>query len=145
MFRSIHETLSKNAQKKREFSGTFSYDNETLKFLVVGKMMAIVLAMIMVLMYSVPAAFAAGTATNTADTYTITIKNNKTETNASIDGHTFSAYLVLQDGELHSLSEVRDRIAADMNLSDDDLNEMLPSGKQSTFYNRVAWASVLAR
>lgn len=27
-----------------------------------------------------------------------------------------------------------------MNLSDDDLSEMLPSGKQTTFSNRVAWA-----
>ena len=27
-----------------------------------------------------------------------------------------------------------------MNLSDEDLSEMLPSGKQSRYYNRVTWA-----
>ena len=53
----------------------------------------------------------------------------------------FRAFLVvLQDGELHKMSEVRNRIAVDMNLSEDDLSEMLPSGKQTTFSNRVAWA-----
>ena len=53
----------------------------------------------------------------------------------------FRAFLVvLQDGELHKMSEVRNRIAADMNLSDDDLSEMVPSGRQSTFGNRVNWA-----
>ena len=45
-----------------------------------------------------------------------------------------------QDGELHSAQEVRDSIAKEMNLSDEDLLEMLPSGKQSTFNNRIAWA-----
>ena len=38
------------------------------------------------------------------------------------------------------MAEVRNKIAVDMNLSDDDLAEMLPSGKQTTFSNRVAWA-----
>lgn len=53
----------------------------------------------------------------------------------------FRAFLVvLQDGELHKMAEVRNKIAVDMNLSDDDLAEMLPSGKQTTFSNRVAWA-----
>ena len=53
----------------------------------------------------------------------------------------FRAFLVvLQDGELHKMSEVRNRIAADMNLSDEDLSEMVPSGRQSTFGNRVNWA-----
>ena len=38
------------------------------------------------------------------------------------------------------MSEVRSHIAEAMSLSDDDLSEMLPSGKQTTFSNRVAWA-----
>lgn len=53
----------------------------------------------------------------------------------------FRAFLVvLQDGELHKMAEVRNKIAIDMDLSDSDLAEMLPSGKQTTFSNRVAWA-----
>ena len=46
----------------------------------------------------------------------------------------------LQDGEIHTTKEVREIIAKDMDLTDEDLSEMLPSGKQSTFYNRVLWA-----
>lgn len=45
-----------------------------------------------------------------------------------------------QDGELHTAKEVREIIAKDMNISDSDRMELLPSGKQSTFDNRVAWA-----
>lgn len=45
-----------------------------------------------------------------------------------------------QDGELHTAKEVREIIAAEMNISAEDRKEMLPSGKQSTFDNRVAWA-----
>lgn len=45
-----------------------------------------------------------------------------------------------QDGELHTAKEVRETIAADMRITDADRAEMLPSGKQSTFDNRVAWA-----
>lgn len=46
----------------------------------------------------------------------------------------------IQDGELHTAKEVREIIAKDMNITDADRQEMLPSGKQSTFDNRVAWA-----
>lgn len=45
-----------------------------------------------------------------------------------------------QDGELHTAKEVREIIAKDMKISDEDRQEMLPSGKQTTFDNRVAWA-----
>ncbi len=48
--------------------------------------------------------------------------------------------LAVQDGELHAARKVREKIAAGMRLSDADLAEMLPSGKQSTFDNRVNWA-----
>ena len=38
----------------------------------------------------------------------------------------FRAFLVvLQDGELHKMSEVRNRIATDMNLSEEDLSEIV--------------------
>lgn len=46
----------------------------------------------------------------------------------------------VEDGELHTAKEVRDKIADAMNLTDADRAEMLPSGKQSTFENRTAWA-----
>lgn len=53
----------------------------------------------------------------------------------------FEAFLkVVSDGELHTAKEVRNTIASKMAISDGDLAEMLPSGKQRTFDNRVAWA-----
>lgn len=38
--------------------------------------------------------------------------------------------------------ELRRRVASALALSEEDLAEMLPSGRQSTFANRVAWANV---
>jgi len=53
----------------------------------------------------------------------------------------FKAFLkAVQDGELHASKEVKTFLATEMNLSEDDLNEMLPSGKQSRFDNRIMWA-----
>ena len=46
----------------------------------------------------------------------------------------------LAGGREAPLSEVRERIAAVERLSIDDLREMLPSGRQSVFVNRVSWA-----
>jgi restriction system protein len=40
-----------------------------------------------------------------------------------------------------STSEAVDALAKKLSLSDEDLKEMLPSGIQSTFLNRVGWAS----
>jgi len=44
------------------------------------------------------------------------------------------------DGQEHSVHEYVDKLAIHFNLSEQDINEMLPSGKQTTFYNRVGWA-----
>ncbi len=44
-------------------------------------------------------------------------------------------------GEI-SAPDLRDRVAATVNLSEEDLKEMLPSGRQTTFANRTAWANV---
>lgn len=44
------------------------------------------------------------------------------------------------DGIEHSIKEARGWIAENMQLSEEDLAERLPSGTQSTFDNRVAWA-----
>ena len=53
----------------------------------------------------------------------------------------FEAFLkALSDEKVYTAKEVRQYIAEDMGLSDEDLAEMLPSKRQTTFYNRVAWA-----
>ncbi|MCA9233621.1 MAG: winged helix-turn-helix domain-containing protein, partial [Planctomycetales bacterium] len=44
------------------------------------------------------------------------------------------------DGEVHTVGEAREALAAQMGISDEDRSEMLPSGTQSKFDNRVAWA-----
>jgi restriction system protein len=44
------------------------------------------------------------------------------------------------DGEEHSIREAREVIARSMSLSEADLSELLPSGTQTKFDNRVAWA-----
>ena len=48
--------------------------------------------------------------------------------------------LALSDGQTHKAQEVRNYIAEEMNISEQDLAELLPSRRQSTFNNRVAWA-----
>ena len=49
---------------------------------------------------------------------------------------------VAADGKEHSLAEARPLLAAEFKLSAADQNELLPSGRQSRFANRVAWAKV---
>ena len=44
------------------------------------------------------------------------------------------------DGQAHSLGEAREALAVQFKLSQVELDELLPSGTQSKFYNRVAWA-----
>ncbi|MBK8651899.1 MAG: restriction endonuclease [Elusimicrobia bacterium] len=44
------------------------------------------------------------------------------------------------DGQEHSVREARATIAKTMALSDQDMAEVLPSGTQTKFDNRVAWA-----
>ncbi|HQH74084.1 MAG TPA: restriction endonuclease [bacterium] len=44
------------------------------------------------------------------------------------------------DGKEHSMQEAREQIAGMMNLSEQELNELLPSGNQRVFDNRVSWA-----
>ena len=46
----------------------------------------------------------------------------------------FEVFLkALKDGDLHTAKEVRSKVAEDMHLSDADLTELLPSGRQTTF------------
>ncbi|MEL6398612.1 MAG: restriction endonuclease [Cyanobacteria bacterium J06607_6] len=44
------------------------------------------------------------------------------------------------DGREYSLREAIDMLSAHFNLSEADTQEMLPSGRQATFDNRVGWA-----
>lgn len=44
-------------------------------------------------------------------------------------------------GEI-SAAELRNRVANELGLTQNDLAEMLPSGRQTTFANRTAWANV---
>ena len=46
------------------------------------------------------------------------------------------------DGQEHRLADARGVLAAEFKLSDADREELLPSGRQSKFANRVAWAKV---
>jgi restriction system protein len=46
----------------------------------------------------------------------------------------------LGDGEDHELDDLRDQMAAELKLSAEDRAEMLPSGRQAVFDNRVGWA-----
>ena len=46
------------------------------------------------------------------------------------------------DGKEHSIQENLDKLAVQFSLSSQELNELLPSGKQTRFYNRVTWAKI---
>ena len=47
---------------------------------------------------------------------------------------------IVKDGQEHSHREVRESLAAQFNLSDAEKRELLPSGRQARFDNRVAWS-----
>ena len=44
------------------------------------------------------------------------------------------------DGEVHRYREAKEILAGHFDLSDDERKELLPSGRQPTFDNRVGWA-----
>ena len=46
------------------------------------------------------------------------------------------------DGSEHQRASIRTALAEHFHLSQQDLEEMLPSGRQRTFHNRVNWAAV---
>lgn len=48
----------------------------------------------------------------------------------------------LEDGRERSNQEMLDALAREFNLSDEEREELLPSGRQAVFTNRVAWAKV---
>src|SRR5690606_14275093 len=48
--------------------------------------------------------------------------------------------LALGDGRERTVREIRDLVAAHLELSDDDLRELVPSGQKPLFHDRVSWA-----
>ena len=44
------------------------------------------------------------------------------------------------DGETYTARELRETLAEHFNLTPEELKEMLTSGTQKTFFNRVGWA-----
>lgn len=46
----------------------------------------------------------------------------------------------IEDGQLHSLKELKANISVHFNLDEADLAELLPSGRQTVFVNRIGWA-----
>ncbi len=46
------------------------------------------------------------------------------------------------DGKEHSLSDAREQLSKTFGLTEDEKKALLPSGRQATFTNRVAWARV---
>lgn len=49
---------------------------------------------------------------------------------------------VAGDGQEHTNAQARDALASELGLTEQDRREMLPSGTQRTFDNRVGWALV---
>ena len=45
----------------------------------------------------------------------------------------------LSDGQEHSLSDAHDSLSEQFKLTDEELRELLPSGQQTIFRNRVGW------
>lgn len=46
----------------------------------------------------------------------------------------------MSDGEERSINEIVENLAIKFGLSEQELSELLPSGRQPVFYNRVGWA-----
>ncbi len=44
------------------------------------------------------------------------------------------------DGQEHSIQDAHNHLVQHFNLTSDEVGDLLPSGQQSTFYNRVGWA-----
>lgn len=45
----------------------------------------------------------------------------------------------IKDGKVHTMKEAKAALIDAFNLSEDDINQMLPSGKQRVFDNRIGW------
>lgn len=45
----------------------------------------------------------------------------------------------LKDGNVHTLKEIKDAVIKEFNLTEEDIQEMLPSGRQRVYENRIGW------
>lgn len=55
----------------------------------------------------------------------------------------YRAFLTaLTDDKVHPIAEIRSILANHFKLTQEELNQLLPSGKQTVFANRVTWAGV---
>lgn len=50
--------------------------------------------------------------------------------------------VAIKDGKSYHLKQVRSVLSKEFKLTEDDMSQMLPSGTQTVFSNRVQWASV---
>jgi restriction endonuclease Mrr len=50
-----------------------------------------------------------------------------------------------QDGHDHTLASTRDQLAQEFGLTDEERAQLLPSGRQATFSNRIAWSTSYLR
>jgi restriction system protein len=50
------------------------------------------------------------------------------------------ALAALEGGDPHSLQDIRTSVAQVLGVDERDQAQLLPSGKQTTYSNRVAWA-----
>lgn len=48
---------------------------------------------------------------------------------------------IAEDGQEHTVSEAMNTIANAIGMTEQDRDELLPSGTQTRFYNRVTWAT----
>src|SRR3954454_5412842 len=48
--------------------------------------------------------------------------------------------VLLSDGEEQQVQRIRDTLAEQFELTQEEIEERLPSGRQQTYVNRVAWA-----
>ncbi len=58
----------------------------------------------------------------------------------SYDAFMLPALRILGDDQEHDIRELRERLAVEFKLSDQDRRDVLPSGKQAVFDSRVGWA-----
>jgi restriction system protein len=50
-----------------------------------------------------------------------------------------------QDGHDHTLASTRDQLAQEFGLTDEERAQLLPSGRQASFSNRIAWSTSYLR
>lgn len=47
---------------------------------------------------------------------------------------------IIADSEVHTVRELKEPLTSHFELNDSEVNDLLPSGQQTTFHNRLSWA-----